>query len=325
MNFNSIFVTIILIKKKYSFPNIPKKAKEPNSINYHLSSQDPFTINSQAGTQLHPGFTFTETKVLTRWNDRWSRSIRLGVPGTRTASPETSSPSCGGTRTWPWRPGRSADRSGNKGLGHLLGSNSAAPPPPRSYRCLLCRPCSSSACTSSSSAWAPSCGAPRRIWAIGTAWGRWNGGQARRQPPPSAPRCPPCPPSRSQAFSAPRPRTRGSAPRSAHPRSPGGPRTRPRRSNASPSASSIGPCFVEDSRCSHLDSFFFFSSTIGPIGLSSDSPSPLLLLFSIFSTLFLFSIRTKGIGKVLTEGVDIFEGRIFQRSRVVNGINGIQR
>lgn len=71
--------------------------------------------------------------------------------------------------------------------------------------------------------------------------------------------------------------------------------------------------------------FFFFSSTIGPIGLSSDSSSPLLLLFSIFSTLFLFSIRTKGIGKVLTEGVDIFEGRIFQRSRVANGINGIQR
>lgn len=313
----TIFVTIIVYKKKNIFISkyiLQRTGEFDQRITiYPVRLQS--TINPKPGTQLHPpGFTFTETRtmVLTRWNDIWSRSIRLGVPGTRTASPETSSPSCGGTRTWPWMPGRSADRSGNKGLGHLFGSNSAAQPPPRSYRCLWCRPCSSSVCTSFSSVWAPFCDAPRRIWAIETAWGRWNGGQARRRPRPSAPRCPPCPPSRFQAFSAPRLRTRGSAPRSAHPRSPGGPRKRRRRSNASRSASSIGPCFVEDSRCSHLDNFFFFQHNWPnwPVFRSSILfyySEPIFSLFSLGFFFFFFSICTMKRYRYI-RGTHVLEG-----------------
>lgn len=83
-----------------------------------------------------------------------------------------------------------------------------------------------------------------------------------------------------------------------------------RRSNASPSALSIGPCFVEDSRCSHLDNFFF------PAQLARLACLPILhplflLFYSRFSLGF-FYFRFRYDGKVLTKGVDIFVGgRIF--------------
>lgn len=51
-----------------------------------------------------------DVRVLTQRSGKWNKSIRTGVRGTRRPSPGTFCPCAGGTRTWPWTPGRWAGK-----------------------------------------------------------------------------------------------------------------------------------------------------------------------------------------------------------------------